>query len=234
MKNGFRRYLICWIIMVALFNVICFVTPERVGGASKFAGAFWPCYALLIITFLLHMLFINKMMNGAKGTVRTQLVTISSLQLGIMIVAGLICMLLPGIPSWIGVIISCVILGFSILFLTSVKTAGENAVSANASINARTATFNNLRDEAKLLIGLAGDDKARKMAETVYDALRFSDPTSSEVTIPYDEEIKKDLAELRQLITEDTDEMKMQVITKAILQTVEERNITNQAGKRKA
>lgn len=41
MKKTFKFYAIIWVICLALFNVISFVTPDEIAGISKFSGSFW-------------------------------------------------------------------------------------------------------------------------------------------------------------------------------------------------
>lgn len=44
MKKAFRTYAVIWAIVLAVFNVVCFVTPGEIAGISKFGGAFWAGY----------------------------------------------------------------------------------------------------------------------------------------------------------------------------------------------
>lgn len=46
MKSKFKMYVIVWVAVVVLFNVIVFITPNEVAGMSKFGGAFWVGYGL--------------------------------------------------------------------------------------------------------------------------------------------------------------------------------------------
>ena len=57
MKKGFMYYAICWIALVVLFNIICFVTPNEINGLNKFAGAFWSGYGFIMLTFVGHLIY---------------------------------------------------------------------------------------------------------------------------------------------------------------------------------
>ena len=49
MKKNFKLYAICWAILLALFNVIVFVSPAEAMGLSKFGGAFWAGYLFITL-----------------------------------------------------------------------------------------------------------------------------------------------------------------------------------------
>lgn len=110
MNKKYRDYLICWILLVSLFNVICFVIP----GEEKFEGAFWSGYAFSMGAFLIHAVFIYFEYAKANNNVVT---TISYLQLFFMILVSSLCMLIKSIPNWVGVIMCYTILVFSIIFM---------------------------------------------------------------------------------------------------------------------
>ena len=52
MKKTFNYYSICWLISLAVFNVIAFVTPNEIAGISKFTGAFWVGYIFITLAFI--------------------------------------------------------------------------------------------------------------------------------------------------------------------------------------
>ena len=41
MKKNFKFYAITWAILLALFNILVFLTPNEAAGMTKFGGAFW-------------------------------------------------------------------------------------------------------------------------------------------------------------------------------------------------
>ena len=72
-----RNYVIIWILLVALFNVICFVTPAEVNGISKYQGAFWPGYGFITATFIIHMIFMMIIIKRQNYRIRTSLIVFS-------------------------------------------------------------------------------------------------------------------------------------------------------------
>ena len=52
MKKKFGLYSIVWLLCLAVFNVIAFVTPNKIGELSKFSGSFWIGYIFITVAFL--------------------------------------------------------------------------------------------------------------------------------------------------------------------------------------
>lgn len=52
MNKKFKYYALIWAILLAVFNVICFITPDETAGMSKFGGAFWAGYIFITIAFI--------------------------------------------------------------------------------------------------------------------------------------------------------------------------------------
>ena len=57
MKKKQMYYIIVWIALISLFNVLFFVTPDEINGIKTFSGAFWPGYVFITIAFLGHLVF---------------------------------------------------------------------------------------------------------------------------------------------------------------------------------
>ena len=56
MKKSFGIYSIIWAIYLALFNVVVFVTPNEIGGVSKFGGSFWVGYIFITVAFAVQLI----------------------------------------------------------------------------------------------------------------------------------------------------------------------------------
>ena len=52
MKKSLKFYAIVWALCLAVFNVITFVTPNEIGGVSKFCGSFWGGYIFITVAFI--------------------------------------------------------------------------------------------------------------------------------------------------------------------------------------
>ena len=203
MKKKQMYYIIVWIALISLFNVLFFVTPDEINGIKTFSGAFWPGYVFITIAFLGHLVFSIVCLsesNYGKKVLNIPLAIISYFELAAMVAIGLACMFVPGMPNWLGIILCYAILVFSILFLMSAKVVGENAASANQSLNAKVFQMREITNQASELIAMSKDADTRALLQSVYEAIRYSDPVSTDETQPEECEMIKLLAEIKALI----------------------------------
>ena len=133
-------------------------------------------------------------------------------------------MIIPGIPYWAGAILCAVILVFSILFVLIARSAGENEVKANRTLNAKTETMRLLADEAEALIGKAKTEDSGKIVKKVYEALRYSDPISNDVLLEYEKAISSNLKKLALCMSEGREIGEIQSIADELLALIENRN----------
>lgn len=222
MKKSMKNYIICWIALVALFNVICFAIPME-----KSAGSFWTAYGFSMAAFVGHLLYVCVALSAdsrEKKILNTPLMIISYAELMLMILAGTVCMAVPVIPNWAGVVMCSAVFAFSIIFLVTAQTAGENASNANERLNAKTSDFRNMVNEAQLLVSKAKSAEAKSAARKVSEALRYSDPVSGEATQMMEVEIQTKLQELSDLIAEESSVNTIQSQAEELLNLIEARN----------
>ena len=185
MKKSVKYYLICWVVLVALFNVVCFMTLEKIAGVSKFTGSFWVGYAFIKAAFVAHFAFMYKNLSAKDKETKVlgiPLMILSIIELCIMLIAGLLCMLLAPMPYWVGVIVCSAILVFSIISLVTAKGVGENTSQANINLNRKTDNYRKMVDAADMLLQRAATTEEKALVQKVYDAVRYSDAESSTET----------------------------------------------------
>lgn len=227
MKKNAKYYLTCWIVLVALFNIICFVTPGEVNGISKYAGAFWSGYGFIMATFVAHLvysIFVLSENSQEKKILNIPLMIISCGEVALMVICGMICITIPNLPNWIGIVLCSIVFAFSIIFVIFAKEIGDNALNANAKLNVSTYHFRNLFDTSQLLISSAKTEEIKEIARTVSEAVRYSDPISTEATRSLENEIETKLNGLLLLISngEQVDVVKCKA--DELLRVVETRN----------
>lgn len=232
----FRTYLIVWILLVILFNLCCFVTPDKINGVNKYSGGFWPCYGLVMLAFILHLVFTHYVFsekNREKRAQNTAPTVISFFELALMVIVGAFCILSPAIPSWAAIIICYVVLAFSIIYLFSAKVVGENAVAANVALNAKTSFMRDLTDKAQELVGLAKTDESRMLLTKVYEAIRYSDTVPSDELQIEETAVDNALDALKELLHNNADAEAFKQKVDDILLLIEKRNNKCKALKRK-
>ena len=123
-----RLYIIFWAVLLALFNVVCFVTPNKAAGLDKFGGAFWVGYAFITAAFIGQLLcayIAFKAENLKKLFYNLPLITLSYIGLVLTLVFGGAAMVIPDLPGWAGAVICLLILGFNTLAIIKAKAAAR-------------------------------------------------------------------------------------------------------------
>lgn len=182
MKRNFGLYAICWAALLALFHVIVFVTPAEAMGMSKFGGAFWSGYGGITLAFVGQLVcayFAFRADSAKKFFYRVPLITISYAALILTVIAGVVCMVVPGLPNWAGIVICLVILVFSAVVVVGAKAVGDTVATLDEQVKAKTAFIKSLTVEAEGLVSRAKSGPVREEAKRVYEGVRYSDPMSN-------------------------------------------------------
>lgn len=236
MKKSLKYYIIVWIALVGLFNIVCFVTPDEVGGLSKYTGSFWTGYGFVMAAFVLHLVyafFAFNEANAEKRVINTPLTVISFIELLLMVVVGTLCIAVFRTPTWVSIILCYLVLMLSVIFFISAKAVGENAQSANISLNRKTSNFRELVDEAQQLLAASKTKESRDLSQKIYDALRYSDMVSSAATVDDEVAIQEKLRSLIADASRDPDMAAFSEKVDDLLALIEIRNNKCKAAKRR-
>lgn len=182
MNKNFKLYIICWAILLALFNVICFVTPNEAAGLNKFGGAFWIGYIFITAAFIGQLVcayIAFKAENLKKLFYNLPLITLSYTGLVLMLVLGGAAMAIPNLPAWVGAIVCLLILGFNAIAVIKANWAAEIVESVDEKIIDKTEFIKNLITETESLISHAKNEQIKEECKKVYEAVRYSDPMSN-------------------------------------------------------
>ena len=200
MKN-FGKYLVSWIAVVILFNLISFLVPSGEGG--KYTGAFWAGYAFIMLAFLLHLVYayFACSKNDGKQVFHMSIVIVSYFELGLMILVGGLCMAIPGMPYWLGIILCYAVLACSVVFMASASAVGEVKTEGNRALNARTSQMRELTDLSEELMNLAKTPETKEVLRGICEAIRYSDLSSSAETREDETKIEEGLNEIRSLLS---------------------------------
>ena len=193
MNRNFKYYIAAWAVLAVIFNVIAFATPA-VAGASKFDGAFWSGYVLIMLALIGQLVcayFAFKAKSKEQIFLRLSLVTVSYSALILSFVVGAACMLIPNLPNWVGIILCALILGFTAVSVIKANAAVELVHETDARVKEKTAFIRMMTVEADNLMARAQTDEAKAMCKKVYEALRYSDPMSSEALSGTEAEISE-------------------------------------------
>lgn len=111
---------------------------------------------------------------------RIPLITISYSATIVSVIVGALCMAIPFIPTWIGVIICLLILSFSAVSVLGAHTATDLVSKADDRRKMQTFFIKSLTVDAQTLMGRAASEDAKAEVKKVYEAVRYSDPMSND------------------------------------------------------
>lgn len=172
MKKTFSYYSICWLIALAVFNVITFVTPNEIAGVSKFTGAFWTGYIFITLAFIGQLGCAYKAFkaeNLKKLFYNIPLISISYTGLVVMLVVGIICMAVPVVPYWIGVIVCVLVFAFSAISVIKASVVADVVSEIDEKVKVKTQFMKLLTSDAEHLMSSSKTAELKAEAKKVYE-----------------------------------------------------------------
>lgn len=225
MKKNFKSYALIWAIFLVAFNVIVFlVRPIIPGYEIRYDLRFWIAWLFVMVAFVGNLLCASKAFqaeNLEKLFYKVPLITVSYRGLIGMLVLGGALMLIPNCPAWIAAIVCVAIAAFTAVAVVKADWAGEAVSETHEKVKAQTQFIKLLTVDAETLLGKAKTPDAKITTKKVYEALRYSDPMSSEALGEIEAELAEKFRALEDAVTAD------QGVTEAaesLLETLAERN----------
>lgn len=226
MKNSFKLYTVCWTVLLALFNIICFISQEKIMESSKFGASFWVGYIFITAAFIGQLICsytVFKTGFSKKTFYNLPIIKTGYIGLVLSVVFGTLTMAIPAIPSWAGAIICLIILCFEVIAVIKVKTASEIVNTIDEKSKAKTQLIKVLTAETAELVSRAKSETAQQACQKVYDAVRYSDPVSSEKLVEIENKLESKIAELSNSLSS-SDEEKTKIIAEEAIVILKERN----------
>lgn len=220
MNKILKPYAGVWAICFALFNALVFLTP------IEHSGGFWVGYAFITVAFLgqfgcTYKAF--KAENLKKCFYNVPLITISYTGLIVMLIAGSVCMVIPGIPNWLGVIVCLVVLGVTAIAVISAGAAGSIVANLDQKVEEKTTFIRNLTIDAESLMNRANAPMLKRQCKKVFEAVRYSDPMSSAELADVEQRIQEEFDMLTDAVIADDLDC-TESIVKELLILIEDRN----------
>lgn len=183
MNKNFKYYAGIWAILLVIFNIVTFVSPNEAAGMTKFGGAFWVGYIFIILAFIGQLavsFFAFNAKNMQKFFYKIPLIRISWTGLVLTLVFGVLCMVIPDLPNWIGIVACFAVLGFNAISLAKANVAADLVGEIDDKIKAQTSFIKSLTVNAESLMSRAQNETAKSATKKVYEAVRYSDPMSND------------------------------------------------------
>ena len=182
MKKYFKYYGICWAIAFVVFNVITFVSVGATMGFAALLPSFWIGYGFITLAFignLICSLLFFKEENKNKVFLKISVLRLSYSALVVSLIAGVIAMIVPAIPCWVGIIVDVLILAFYAIAIVKSSAAADMVNNVEQKVKEKTFFIKALTVDADSIMARATGDEMKAEAKKVYEAIRYSDPMSS-------------------------------------------------------
>lgn len=227
MNKNFKYFGITWAVGLILFNAITFLIPNEVLGVTRFdKEIFWIAYALITLSFVFQLVTAYKFVKDGgieKTFLNIPLLKTAYAAIIVSIAFGLIFMIFPVLPSWIGAIVCLIIAGYFVIACVKAKTAAEIVHDVDLKIKENTEFIRTATVNAQTIYESATSPEIISATKKVYEALKYSDPTSPPSLTSIEKEIDSDINELKSAVAND-DTAKVVDIAQKLRLLIKERN----------
>ena len=191
MKRNFKSYALIWAIMLAAFNAVVFlVRPVIPGYAVNYDARFWIAWGFILAAFT------GNLVCAYFAFKAQSLITVSYAGLIVMPVLGGALMLIPGCPAWIAAVVCLIAAAVTAAAVVRADWAGKAADAVEEKVKAQTAFIKTATLDAQNIANRAKSPAISAACQRVYEALRYSDPMSSEALSAEEAKIAAKIEEL--------------------------------------
>ena len=229
MKKIFIKYIVCWIVLLLLFNFVCFLTPSKLGGYLKFDSSFWIGYIFITFAFIGQLVcayIAFRAENIKKLFYNLPLITINYSGLILVLICGSVTMVIPNLPEWVGGIVCLLILGLNTVSVIKASAAADLVEKVEEKNNTKNLFIKNLAIEAKNLIYRANNEEIREECRKVYEEIRYSDPINHTDLKDIEAMISAEMGEFLDAVIADDVEI-ARSIAESLIATIRNRNEKN-------
>ena len=189
-KNRIRFY-ISLAIIFAMFSVIAFVLP------SRHNASFWESYIFAAIAAVAQLYSYPKAFDFEGNDVRSKfygfpLARITTTYLIAQLALSLLFIIIgifAEVPAWIPVTIFIVLLGVTAIGFIAADTMKEEIERQDVVHKANVTTMRALQSKAVFVASQCEDAETKKALDAFAEALRFSDPVSSDALVDIEENL---------------------------------------------
>ena len=225
MKKNIKSYALIWAIFLVAFNAVVFlVRPIIPGYEIRYDARFWIAWVFVMAAFVGNLACANtafKAENLQKLFYKVPLISVSYRGLILMLVLGGALMLIPNCPAWIAAIVCVAIAAFTAVAVVKADWAGETVSETHEKVAQRTQFIKLLTAETEALLSKATTPEAKVAAKKVYEAVRYSDPMSSDALTAVEAKLSEKFTAFETAVTSGTD---LEPAAEGFLTTLEKRN----------
>lgn len=225
MRNKFKYYIAAWAVLFVIFHVIVFVTPNRTLEWNRDGSVFWISYIFITVTFVGQLVcayFAWKEDSSKKLFLKLPLITISGTALVVSIIVGTVCMVIPGLPAWVGVICCVLMLGFQAVAVIKAAAAADIVSDMDEALAQKTFFIKSLTLKAEDLMKRANTEETKAVCKRVYEVIRYSDPMSNPGLTSEESQIEQKFEEFSHAVIAGVGDIS--ILTDELVLLVENRN----------
>ena len=127
------------------------------------------------------------------------------------------------IKTWLSIIINILPIAFAVIGTVAADAVREEVVKQDVAVKKNVSVMKNLQTIAVSLADLTTNAELKKKLENLAEEFRYSDPVSSSETISLEEDLEKQLEELKNSIMNQNYDTANKMCIK-VLSTLKERN----------
>lgn len=225
MKKVFKFYSVIWAVLLALFNVISFVSVGW-AGISKYTPSFWIGYAFITLSFIGQIVcayFALKDNDIKKTFYNVSLIAVSYTGLILSFVFGGLCMIISLLPYWVGILLCAIVLGINVIAIIKASAVVDIVSSIDEKAKESTFFIKSLTVEAESLMSRAKSETIKAECKKVYEAIRYSDPMSNGALVSIESEITIKFSNFSDAVVSDKFNVASECATELVI-LIDERN----------
>ena len=227
MNKNFKYFGITWIVGFIIFNAVTFLIPNQIFGVTRFdKSVFWTAYALITLSFIVQLITAYKFVKDDsldKAFLNIPLLRTGYTAIILSIVVGLIFMVVPVLPSWIGAIVCLLVAGYFVIACVNAGVVANLVSDIDKQVKTKTAFIRLAVVETESIMARATTEEIKLETKKVYEALKYSDPMSNSMLENIEQEIDNGLKELKKAVMENNDKKVVEISTTLLL-NIKERN----------
>lgn len=225
MKKRVNLYIAAWAVLLALFNVIAFVSVGW-AGQEKYTSSFWLGYVFITAMFigqLICSIMAFKADLAKKLFYKIPLIRTSYAGLICSFIFGGLCMLISPLSYWVGVIVCAIVLVANVLSVVKATAAIEEVKRVDEKVKTQTFFIKALTVDADTLMASAKSEIVKSECKKVYEAILYSDPMSNDVLASVEAQIMIRFHALSEAVESDDADLVVAIV-KNLTVLIEDRN----------
>lgn len=187
-----------------LINLVQYLSREEFATVvyNKYGGAFWVGYVAIIASYLGQLIcaaIAFKEENNQKFFYNIPLIKLGYTSVVITTIVGGLCMFIPDLPLWLGILVCVITLLLSLLSIVKSSFAAEYVSDVDKNVMTSVSFIKEITAISKTLFDNA-ESENKDLLKKLYEEIRYSDPMSNNLVSEEENLIKTKLESLKTVV----------------------------------